>query len=603
MRSSDPLIGQQLANFRVERLLGRGGMGSVYYGWDIKLERPVAIKTINIRYRDNPAYAERFIKEARSMAAWRHPNILPVHYADNQDDVYYFVMEYVRGLDLEQLLKQYASENELPPHEDVLRIGRAVGEALDYAHSKGIIHRDVKPANVMIADDGRVVLTDFGLAMDVSQGSMGEVFGSPQYIAPEQARSSAKATHLSDLYSLGVMLYEMLVGVLPFDDPSPTSLAIQHLTLPPPPPRQVNPALSPAVEEVLLTALNKKPEERYPNGKALMHSLEQALHQPGAESGEAALPAPRPLSQVGVSERVAQYNASRPPTPPLSTARSEWAAVPSTASKAPAPAPSSSIPTSPPASGSLAANPLAWGGIGCSAIFALALLLVGALAIGWWLRSGSASSSVSSTAGPTSIAAALPTSTIQQQEPAPQPTLASTPLPATPEAGEAAPTATKNPVAGITVVVHTIEPDTATPSAAPVAGMPPNENHFALFYNDASLYLKNLSGQDVRINYFAFERLDNNGNPTIRMEGNYWAEIYANFRSGYCVILEILTEQNYLRPPECQGKQLVIRTPVYKQGIIFWTSQEEGQEFRVLWKDQEVGRCAIAAGTCEFYLP
>ena len=143
MRSSDPLIGQQLANFRVERLLGRGGMGSVYYGWDIKLERPVAIKTINIRYRDNPAYAERFIKEARSMAAWRHPNILPVHYADNQDDVYYFVMEYVRGLDLEQLLKQYASENELPPHEDVLRIGRAVGEALDYAHSKGIIHRDV----------------------------------------------------------------------------------------------------------------------------------------------------------------------------------------------------------------------------------------------------------------------------------------------------------------------------------------------------------------------------------------------------------------------------------------------------------------------------
>ncbi len=162
----DPLIGRQLANFRIERLIGRGGMAQVYFGHDVKLQRPVAIKIIDARYRGNVSFAERFIREARTAATWRHENILQVYYADEEDGLYYFVMEYIDGLDLSQLLSQYLVDGELMPHEDVLRIGRAVARALDYAHEREVIHRDVKPSNVMVASDRRVVLADFGLAMD-----------------------------------------------------------------------------------------------------------------------------------------------------------------------------------------------------------------------------------------------------------------------------------------------------------------------------------------------------------------------------------------------------------------------------------------------------
>ncbi|UCG82351.1 MAG: serine/threonine protein kinase [Dehalococcoidia bacterium] len=154
--TEDPLIGRQLGNFRIEYLIGRGGMAQVYYGWDVNLQRPVAIKVIDARYRDSPAYAARFVREARAVATWRHENIIQIHYADEQDGLYYFVMEYIDGLDLSGLLSQYAAEGELMPHDDVLRIGRAVANALDYAHQKGVIHRDVKTSNVMAASDGRV---------------------------------------------------------------------------------------------------------------------------------------------------------------------------------------------------------------------------------------------------------------------------------------------------------------------------------------------------------------------------------------------------------------------------------------------------------------
>ena len=269
----DPLIGRQLANFRIERLIKRGGMARVYYGQDVKLDRPVAIKVIDFQYRDDPTYAERFVREARAVAAWRHENIVQVYYADDQQGLYYFCMEYIDGLDLGELLLRHARSGELMPHAEVLRIGRAIARALDYAHREGVIHRDVKPSNVMVAQDDRVVLTDFGLALDVHRGTVGEAFGSARYIAPEQAKSSANAVPQSDLYSLGVILYQMLTGVVPFDDPSPTSVAIQHLTAPPPRPREVNPALSEETEAVLLKALSKAPEDRYQTGAELLDAL------------------------------------------------------------------------------------------------------------------------------------------------------------------------------------------------------------------------------------------------------------------------------------------------------------------------------------------
>lgn len=277
MNKKDPLIGRRLANFKLERVLGRGGMAQVYYGQDVKLQRPVAIKVIDARYRDKPIYAQRFVKEARAVARWRHEHIIQIYYADDQDGLYFYAMEYIDGQDLASILASYAAQGELMPAEEILRIMRAVASALDYAHKNGVIHRDVKPSNVLVASDGRIVLGDFGLALDMQEGSSGEAFGTPHYISPEQARRSSDVVPQSDLYSLGVILFEMLTGVVPFDDPSPTSVALQHITQPPPAPRAINPQLGEALEAVLLKAINKSPQERYQSGAALVTALEKAL--------------------------------------------------------------------------------------------------------------------------------------------------------------------------------------------------------------------------------------------------------------------------------------------------------------------------------------
>ena len=274
---TDQMIGRQLANFRVERLIGQGGMATVYLGQDVKLQRPVAIKVIDKRYKNDPAYTSRFIKEARMMAKWRHENLIQIFYADEEKGHSYYVMEYVDGNDLSTVMSMYADEGELMPIADVLRIGNAVAGALDYAHSQGVIHRDVKPSNVLIANDGRVLVGDFGMAMEVSDGSMGNIFGTPHYISPEQARRSADAVPQSDLYSLGVILYEILTGSVPFNDPSPASIALQHISQPPPSLRSLNPEISPAVEAVVLKALDKSPKNRYQTGAQLMGALNEAI--------------------------------------------------------------------------------------------------------------------------------------------------------------------------------------------------------------------------------------------------------------------------------------------------------------------------------------
>lgn len=290
---TNTLIGSQVAGYRVERLLGRGGMASVYFAWDTKNDRAVALKVMDERYRETPSYVERFIHEAQTMIGWNHPHIVRVYDAGEENQVYYYAMEFIRGLDLAQLLRQYQDAGQLMPYSDVVRVGWAIAEALDYAHSHGILHRDVKPSNVLVSVDGRILLSDFGLVMDVSRGTLGETFGSPAYIAPEQARSSARAVPQSDLYSLGVMLYEMLVGATPFHDPSPTALAIKHMTEEPPRPRALNPRLNPSVEAVLLRALRKTPAERYASGREMLSALERALGD-ALHSEDATAPHPMP---------------------------------------------------------------------------------------------------------------------------------------------------------------------------------------------------------------------------------------------------------------------------------------------------------------------
>lgn len=345
--SSDAIIGRQFANFRVLRHLGRGGMADVYFGHDVQLQRPVAIKVLDTRHRNDAAWAKRFIREARAIAPWRHENIIQVYYAGEEDDLSYFVMEYIDGKDLASMLSRYRSRRKLIPVDEIIRIGRAVANALDYAHQQGVVHRDIKPSNVMIAKDGRVVLMDFGLALDMTEGSVGEVFGSANYISPEQARNSAEAVPQSDQYSLGVMMYEMLVGQVPFDDSSFTTVIIQHISSPPPPPRELNPDLSEAVEAVLLKVLRKSPEKRYKTESQFIDALEKTLlpepaaaapSSPKKPAAPASTSAKRPESRT--SSRVRNAPASPPSVAKRSTTsvKSPSAPAPSEAKRPAAPA-------------------------------------------------------------------------------------------------------------------------------------------------------------------------------------------------------------------------------------------------------------------------
>ncbi len=570
--TDDPLLGQQLGNFRLERILGRGGMGQVYYGWDVKLERPVAVKVIDFRFRNNPAYAKRFVREAQAVATWRHENIAQVYYADEQGDLYYFAMEYVDGLDLGQLLSDYVAKGELMPQADVLRIGQALASALDYAHARDVVHRDVKPSNVIVARDDRVVLTDFGLALEIHQGSVGEVFGTAHYISPEQARRSSGAIPQSDLYSLGIMLYEMLTGVVPFDDPSPTAVAVQHITQPPPTPRSLNPNLNTETEVVLLKALSKAPQDRYQTGHELIMALENALQIGQAAAALPPLPPPpagmRPRSGPANLQTAAEVITSPPPLPSR--------AKPHLQRKSTGPRRRS----------------VSWIALGGCLLILLAAIastsLLFASPLGDLFK---AETPIAET--PTSVTLASPIPSVEAQIESALPSGMST-------VGEI--TQTASPL-----------PEVITPAPPIIAGPPtvkyPEGKRILLLYDDNSLYFLNLSDNNIPINWVAFERLSDFDLPLNRFNGSRWGQYYSTSKPGWCMALEILDSPPYLDPPECGHDDLYLslRTPTRDDDTVFWTAQEGSHQFRALWReggqDQEVARCEIGAGTCEVFLP
>src|SRR5687768_3168543 len=204
---------------------------------------------------------------------------------------------------------------------DVVRVMRDVAGALDHAHAGGVIHRDVKPSNVMITADGHAVLTDFGLALSVPEGSIGNTFGSAHYIAPEQAISSANAVPQSDFYSLGIVLYQMLVGKVPFDDPSAMSVALKHLSDPPPPPRLYNPTIAPEVEAVILKMLEKEPSKRFENGDAFMRALEAAVNTSNPSSDSIGRGSTNELARVVASQPNLSSTSPQQPSTHISIAR------------------------------------------------------------------------------------------------------------------------------------------------------------------------------------------------------------------------------------------------------------------------------------------
>lgn len=573
---TDPLIGQQLANYRIERLIGRGGMAAVYYAVDVLLNRPAAVKVINTYSNRPEAYTERLLREARAVAGWRNEHIIQVYHAGNEAGMFYFAMEYIDGQNLAEIIAAHTSQGDLLPGDEVMRYGRAIADALDYAHARNVIHRDVKPQNVLVAADGRVVLTDFGLALNIQQGSLGEVFGTAYYTAPEQARRSNAAVPASDLYSLGVMLYEMLVGVLPFDDPSPTSVALQHITLPPPPPRQINPQLSPQVEAVLLKAINKDPAGRYPSGKALMGALEAALRsQPAISTRPTPLPPPPPPAALGGAAHSAGGGA-RP---------TRLAAHPARAGGAPA-HPHRRQPV-------LRGKKGLWIGAGVG----LLAILAGAAAFA--LLGG-----LGPSAGPTPATPVSPGGTNLAGLAAPaSPPVRTSGLPQT----EAPIVEPSRPAPSLTSAFPANPAGTASLTPSPlVASATPhylNGRRFTLFYNASSFYMRQISGFRGQIAPLIFERLNAQGPPSNRFDGDLWAQYNQTTVAGWCMNIEILQAGNYLRPAECENRYLATRWPGAEADFIFWTPKEGSAAFRVVWDGEEVARCPIADGTCEVYLP
>jgi serine/threonine-protein kinase len=220
-----------------------------------------------------------------------------IHRFGEVDGLYYMAMQYVEGSDLAWIIQDYRASGEVMPITDTARVVQDITAALDYIHGKGVIHRDVKPHNIIVDSQGKAVLTDFGLALLSDLGAHGEMFGSPRYLAPEQAEPSGQVVPQSDLYSLGATLFEMLTGEVPFNGDNPTDLAMQHRSQLPPPPSQVDPAIPRSVDDVVLRSLEKNPYDRCQTGAELNAAFQRAIADwlPISASGDPAMQSPSPV--------------------------------------------------------------------------------------------------------------------------------------------------------------------------------------------------------------------------------------------------------------------------------------------------------------------
>ena len=246
--------------YRISRKLGAGGMADVYLAEDEELGRRVAIKILNDRHANDDQFVERFRREAKNAAGLSHPNIVSIYDRGEAEGTYYIAMEYLDGRSLKEMLVARGPM----PIADAIAFTRQILNALRFAHKKGVVHRDIKPHNVMVDGDGRLKVTDFGIARaGASQMTeAGAIVGTAQYLSPEQARGAA-VDQRSDLYSIGVVLYEMLTGKVPFTGDTPVEIAMKHLSDAPRPPSTIRPEIPPDLDMIVLRALAKNPDDRF----------------------------------------------------------------------------------------------------------------------------------------------------------------------------------------------------------------------------------------------------------------------------------------------------------------------------------------------------
>ncbi|MBN1439247.1 MAG: serine/threonine protein kinase [Anaerolineales bacterium] len=269
--------GQNVGPYRILEQLGQGGMATVYRAYHAGLDRYVAIKVLHAAFREDPSFTARFTREARVVAKLEHPHIVPIYDYSEYEGQPYLVMKYIEG----ETLKARLIRGPLSAGEAV-RVIEAVGAALSYAHGKGILHRDVKPSNVLLTPDGGIYLADFGLARIAQSGestlSSDMLLGTPHYISPEQAQGLKNLDAGTDIYSFGVVMYELAVGRVPFNADTPFSIIHDHIFTPLPLPRAINPKVPEGVERVLLKALAKDRKDRFADVESLVQAFLDSIH-------------------------------------------------------------------------------------------------------------------------------------------------------------------------------------------------------------------------------------------------------------------------------------------------------------------------------------
>ena len=280
------MIGSLLGNrYEIIEKLGGGGMAVVYKGRDTILNRLVTIKVLRQEFTSDEEFVKRFRSEAQAVASLSHPNIVSIYDVGRVDDVDYLVMEYIEGDNLKTLIKQ---KGPLLPAKAAL-YAMQIGLALEHAHENHIVHRDVKPQNILITKDGRAKLTDFGIAMGATSTTIAKsegVMGSVHYVSPEQAKGD-KTGPYSDIYSLGVVLYEMATNILPFQGETPVGVAMKHIQEEPPLPSRINPAISVKLENIILQAMAKNPNRRFDTARLMVQELAVIAGTAGEELTQA----------------------------------------------------------------------------------------------------------------------------------------------------------------------------------------------------------------------------------------------------------------------------------------------------------------------------
>ncbi len=581
------LAGQMLGQYQLRSLLGSGGMGAVYRAYQPSLNRDVALKVISPALAADEGYARRFVREAQTAAALEHPHIVPVHDYGSDQGLNYVVMRLLPGGSLaDRIEHQKATKGPLPSLAEVSDVITRLAGALDYAHSRGVIHRDIKANNVMFDDHGTPFLVDFGIAKltgaSTSITTPGMTLGTPSYMAPEQWRGES-VTAATDQYALGVLAYGMLTGHMPFEASTPFSLMHQHLNEVPPPPESYRADVPPGLRAVIDRALAKEASDRYPSVRDFARAFSEAIGSTGGGQATGFFTAPlspkAPLPVMPASP------------PPRVTAPTMVKPLPGDA-HAPTLAPGTAIST---AMQPAAPRPLVW-------IVAASIVIIGVIMIATLgtQPGGFLAAAPTETATPTQTATNTPTQTSTATDTStPAPTLTATATLTTTPSATDTPAASATPTLTATFTMTPAPTKTDTPAATDTPAFTPTPvpptaipGNVLLLYDDVSFTVHNRAGRVLSLEGVIFRSASANWNAR-----SWGVSVYVSLPDNACLRLRDASSGQRQPPPVCgslYGLQLV------GSPALFWLNTES---FEVVRGGQVIATCRSDEGSCLVYIP